>query len=177
MVETDGYHRLTIRALARDLGVAPMSLYRHVQDKDDLLEEVVDRLLADIWRPRAPASDWKLWVSEAAEKFRHFLVSEPAALHTFLQHPVTTQATIDRMEAMVAVLCEAGFFEPDARAAYATIHTYTIGFAAFEVSRERSAGRRSTPRAAEFAAFSSPRQFAQGLDCLIAGIEATYSRH
>ena len=48
-----GYEQMSIRSLADELGVAPMSLYRHVRDKDDLLDEVVDRLLAKAWRPSA----------------------------------------------------------------------------------------------------------------------------
>ena len=42
---------MTIRSLAAELGVAPMSLYRHVRDKDDLFDEVTDGLLAEAWKP------------------------------------------------------------------------------------------------------------------------------
>ena len=45
--------QVTIRSLAADLGVAPMSLYRHVRDKDDLFDEVTDGLLAEAWKPRS----------------------------------------------------------------------------------------------------------------------------
>ena len=48
-----GYEQLSVRGLAAELGVGTMSLYRHVRDKDDLLDEVVDRLLSRAWRPRA----------------------------------------------------------------------------------------------------------------------------
>jgi AcrR family transcriptional regulator len=47
---------MTIRSLAAELGVAPMSLYRHVRNKDDLIDEVVDRLLARAWKPGASIS-------------------------------------------------------------------------------------------------------------------------
>jgi hypothetical protein len=43
IVEAGGYEEMPIRSLAADPGVAPMSLYRHIRDKDDLLNEVVDR--------------------------------------------------------------------------------------------------------------------------------------
>jgi AcrR family transcriptional regulator len=43
---------MTIRSLAAELGVAPMSLYRHVRDKDDLSDEVVDRFLATMAPPQ-----------------------------------------------------------------------------------------------------------------------------
>ena len=57
VVEAGGYGDMTIRSLAAELGVAPMSLYRHVRDKDDLLDEVVERLLARSWKPRADERD------------------------------------------------------------------------------------------------------------------------
>jgi AcrR family transcriptional regulator len=78
---------MSIRSLAASLGVAPMSLYRHIRDKDDLLSEVTDQLLADAWRPAAAEDDWQAWIIEAASRLREFLVSQPAALHVYLRHP------------------------------------------------------------------------------------------
>jgi hypothetical protein len=53
-VHDAGYEQMTIRSPASDLGVGPMTLCRHVRDKDDLLDDVPDRLLlAPTWKPRA----------------------------------------------------------------------------------------------------------------------------
>ena len=68
MVTTGRYEELSIRGLAASLGVAPMSLYRHIRNKDDLLDEVVDQLLADTWRPAAAEDDWQAWTIEAASR-------------------------------------------------------------------------------------------------------------
>ena len=100
---------MTIRSLAAELGVAPMSLYRHVRDKDDLFDEVTDRLLAEAWRPRARRNDWRQWTVEAADRLRALLVREPVALHVYLRHPVVSPAAIARMDAMLEVLVSAGF--------------------------------------------------------------------
>jgi AcrR family transcriptional regulator len=175
-----GYEQMTIRSLAADLGVSPMSLYRHVRDKDDLLDEVVDRLLAGMSRPRADQSDWKVWIAEAADKLRRFLVAQPAALHVYLTQPVVSPAAIARMNALMRVLRGGLGDEQAARKAYAAIHTYTIGFAALEASRARQArttgaGHASNPEgsdlAHQLAAYTSPRQFAEGLCYLLEGID------
>ena len=172
IVRAGGYEEMTIRSLAAELGVAPMSLYRHIRDKDDLLDEVVDRLLAKAWRPSASGDDWQEWVIEAAAKLRSFLVSQPAALHVYLRHPVVSPAAVERMDAMMDVLRRAGAGEQTAQRAYAALHTYTLGFAALEASRARSAPGTGdvTGLAQQLAAYTTTEQFMDGLRYLLEGI-------
>ncbi len=174
IVAAGGYQEMTIRGLAAGLGVAPMSLYRHIRDKDDLLGEVVDRLLAPAWRPSAAEDDWQAWLTEAAAKLRHFLVSQPAALHVYLSHPVVSPAAVDRMTAMMDVLRRAGAGEETARRAYGALHTYTIGFAALEASRARWAPGNGdvSSLAQQLAAYTTTDQFMDGLRYLLDGISA-----
>lgn len=174
LIRDGGYEQMTVRNLAARLGVGPMSLYRHVRDKDDLLDEVVDLLLADAWRPRASTKNWRPWVTEAAEKLRRFLVSEPAALHVYLAHPVVSPAAVERMNAMMGVLRDAGFTEASAKRAYASVHTYTLGFAALEASRERWVPPEDelSGLVKQLAAYTAPRQFSEGLRFLLEGLEA-----
>ena len=173
VVKRGGYETMTIRSLATELGVAPMSLYRHVRDKDDLLDEVVDRLLAKVWQPSASAADWQAWVAEAAEKLRSFLANQPAALHIYLQHPVVSPAAIDRMNAIMDVLRKVTADEEVARRAYAAIHTYTLGFAALEASRSGwiPTNDESVGLAQELAGYTTPAEFSAGLQYLLEGIE------
>ena len=175
VVEAGGYEELSIRSLAADLGVAPMSLYRHIRDKDDLLNEVVSRLLAPVWRPAADEDDWQEWIVEAAASLREFLVSQPAALHVYLRHPVVSPAAVERMDAMMSVLRRAGLDEQAARSAYGALHTYTIGFAALEASRAGWVPDTGevTSLAQQLAAYTTAGQFIEGLHYLLEGI----SRH
>lgn len=173
VLDRGSYEQLTIRALAAELGAAPMSLYRHVRDKDDLLDEVVDRLLANAWQPSARESNWKAYISEACEKLRALLVAEPAALHVYLKHPVASPSAVARMQSMMAVLKKAGLTEAAARRAYAALHTYTIGFAALEAGRAgwKSDGADVDDLARQLAAFTTPRQFSEGLRYLVDAVE------
>lgn len=171
VVRAGRYDELTIRSLAADLNVAPMSIYRHVRDKDDLIEEVVDRLLARRWRPRTKSDDWKVWISEAANRFREFLINQPAALHIYLSHPVTTPSAITRMDAMIDVLVGAGLSKQRALEAYGTINTFTIGFAALASSRARSPKVIESEIGETLASFTTPAQFTEGIRYLLEGIE------
>jgi len=171
-VEAGGYEEMSIRSLAAELGVAPMSLYRHIRDKDDLLDEVVDVLLAQVWRPAADEDDWQAWATAAAANLRQFLVMQPAALHVYLRHPVVSPAAVERMDAMMRVLRRAGLDEAAARSAYGALHTYTIGFAALEASRAGWApeSKDAGGLAQQLAAYTTAGQFMEGLRYLLEGI-------
>ncbi|HEU0192887.1 MAG TPA: TetR/AcrR family transcriptional regulator [Gaiellales bacterium] len=178
VVATEGSERLSIRRLASDLGVAPMSLYRHVRGKDEVLEAVVDRLLAETWEPAARHEDWRAWITDAAERLRSLLISQPAALHVYLRHPVVSPAAVARMTAMMEVLRSGMGSEDAARRAYAAIHTYTLGFSALEAARaggDAAAGN-AGDLAHELAAFTSGRQFSEGLGYLLDGISNDANR-
>ena len=176
-VEAGNYEKMTIRSIARELGVAPMSLYHHVRNKGDLLGEVVDRLQERSWRPQVATNDWRAWVAEAADELRHFLVTQPSALHVYLRHPVVSPAAMARMRAMMEVLGQSGADVQTVRRAYAAIHTYTIGFAALEVSWgdrlpiDDNRGGGNDDIAEELADYTTPDQFAVGLRYLLDGIE------
>jgi TetR/AcrR family transcriptional regulator, tetracycline repressor protein len=172
VISGGGYQNMSIRGLAAELGVAPMSLYRHVRDKDDILDEVVDRLLADSWRPTAPTSEWRAWITEASERLRSLLVSQPAALYVFLRHPVDSPAAVARMEAVMGVMRSVIVDEGDARRAYAAVHTYTLGFAALQAARDAWTPSVDGVSALslELASYTTRAQFADGLARLLDGI-------
>jgi TetR/AcrR family transcriptional regulator, tetracycline repressor protein len=169
-----GFEQTTIRSLAADLGVAPMSLYRHVRDKDDLLDDVVDHLLRRAWRPSRHTRDWRAWVAEAADRLRRLLVNQPAALYVYLRHPVVSPAAVERMRAVMDRLRQAGFDEDSAERAYGALQTYTIGFAALEASRAGWSPPDDRPDSLShrLAAYTTPEQFAVGLRYLLDGIAA-----
>ena len=166
------YETMTIRSLASELGVAPMTLYRHIRNRDDLLDEVADRLLAKSWRPRKPFGTWQEWTIDAAMRFRKLLVEQPAVLHVYLSHPVATPAAIERMQAMLSVFHDAGLNETVTERTYATLHTYTLGFAALESSRFKwhatNHDRDATMR--KLATFTTTSQFVAGLEILLRGV-------
>src|ERR1700731_4979096 len=49
-IEGGRYESMTIRSIAAELGVAPMTIYRHVRSRDELLDDVADVVLARNWR-------------------------------------------------------------------------------------------------------------------------------
>jgi AcrR family transcriptional regulator len=171
VIEGGHYEDLTIRSLAQALDVAPMSLYRHIHDKDDLLDEITDRFLSSTWRPMKDDESWREWIVDGAKRFRQLLVSQPAVLHVFLSHPVATSVALERMDVILGVLHDAGFSVEEANRTYAALHTYTIGFSALEASRSKwvSTSKENDDAKRHLASFTTKKQFVVGLEMLLSG--------
>lgn len=172
VISEDGYESLTVRRVAGRLGTSPMAIYRHVHNKDDLIAAVADRELLTYWLPRASTDNWRAWIAELNHRFRGLLVRQPAVMHVFLQHPVATPGALQRFNAIMAVLENAGFDRTTALRTLGALHTYTIGFAALETARARWAleGHAETEAQRELAGFTSAEQFTYGLDLLLDAI-------
>src|SRR5438046_7190344 len=76
LADEGGIESLTMRKLARALGVEAMSLYNHVAGKGDLVDAIVDLVVGEIELP-PPGEDW-------ADEIRRCAIS---AHEAFLRHP------------------------------------------------------------------------------------------
>jgi AcrR family transcriptional regulator len=171
----DGFESLSTRRLADDLGVTPMALYRHVRNKDEIVDAVVDALLRTVAAPRAARSDWRGWLEEQARSLRGLFQRHPIAVEAFARRPVTTPVALARLASAVGVLQEAGFGRDDAVRAFAAVHTYTVGFCTLEAARSAATGPQLAAAsvdvdAAAIREFVSEDQFGHGLRALLAGL-------
>jgi AcrR family transcriptional regulator len=195
---------MTMRRVASDLGVTAMALYAHVVDKDELLDEIIDYVLAHDAAPLPGTTEWRTWFRDAASRLRSVLIEHPALLDRYCRHPVGVSAALRRMEVALEVLHRAGFDDTESAGAYATVHTYTLGFAALEIARRGAShteSRRhnviaeSSPHfwpayfaglpADEFpnlrrltpdlGSFTDDAQFERGLDCVLDGLWAQHT--
>lgn len=66
LADADGLHGLTLRAVARQLDAAPMSLYRYIQNKDGLFDLMLDEVLAEVATSPAPMRNWRVDVTAVA---------------------------------------------------------------------------------------------------------------
>src|SRR5687767_6257871 len=76
--DRDGVASLTMRRLAAELGVVPMALYKHVANKEELLDGMLDVVVTEIDPPRTDA-DWKTAVRERILSARAALLRHPWA--------------------------------------------------------------------------------------------------
>src|SRR3954465_14002727 len=78
LADAGGLEALTMRRLGEELGVEAMSLYKHVANKDDLLDGMVDLVFAEIELPSGDA-DWRTAMRARAVSARTALMRHPWA--------------------------------------------------------------------------------------------------
>ena len=97
-----------MRRLGQELGVEAMALYRHVRNKDDILDGIVERLVAEIDTSH-PGEDWKAALREQAMSARRVMLRHPWARRIFDERGTSGPATIAYIESVLAILRGGGF--------------------------------------------------------------------
>ena len=108
LADRGGIEALSMRKLGQELGVEAMALYRHVRDKDDLLDGVVETLVRQIERPE-PGETWKATLREQLLAARQVMLRHPWARRVLEDRGTTGPAILDYIESILATLTEAGF--------------------------------------------------------------------
>src|SRR5215211_7588015 len=78
VADENGIESLTMRRLGNTLGFEAMSLYNHVANKDDLLDGMIDRVLAETEAP-SPSEEWDAAIRASALSVHHALRRHPWA--------------------------------------------------------------------------------------------------
>lgn len=131
--DRDGVGPLTMRSLAKSLGVTPMSLYRHVANKDDLLDKMVDVVFSEIELPLI-GGDWRSEMRRRARSARIVLLAHRWALGLVDSRGQPGPATQAHHNAVIGTLREAGFTLEMTTLAFAMLDAYIYGFILQEIS-------------------------------------------
>jgi AcrR family transcriptional regulator len=128
LADESGVEALSMRRLAKTLGVEAMSLYNHVGSKDDLLDGLVDLVFAEIEPPPAGV-DWRAAMRQRAVSTREALRRHPWAIGLMEARSGPGPANIRLHEAVLKCLREAGFSLAETVHAYSVQDAYIYGFA------------------------------------------------
>lgn len=127
LIDRDGVDALSMRRLAAALGRDPMILYRHASGKAELLDGVVETVLAQLQVDPADP-DWAGQLRAVARGYRVLALAHPNVVPLLVTRPLATplalrpHGTLRPLENLLALLTSAGFSGPDA------LHIYRAFF-------------------------------------------------
>ncbi len=133
LADGGGIGALTMQQIGRRLGVEAMSLYRHVRNKDDILDGIVDLVFAEVELP-ADRSSWRTAVRARSISARAALRRHPWAITLMESRMAPGPANLRSHDDTLAVLLDAGFSAIVATHAYNLVDSYVLGFALQEVN-------------------------------------------
>jgi len=191
LADEAGLDAFSMRALAQELGVVPMALYKHVANKEQLLDGMVDIVFGEIVLPSGE-HDWRSAMRRRAISTREALKRHGWAIG-MMESRAPGSANLRNHNAVMGCLRNAGFAFEMAIHAYSLQDAYIYGFAlqerdlAFETpdSAGEAAQRRAQtigalddyPYLVEIATklpesgYDNTVEFAWGLDLILDGLE------
>jgi AcrR family transcriptional regulator len=128
VADEGGLEALTMQRVGEAVGAEAMSLYRHVRNKEDLLDGVVDLVFAEIELPPAGAN-WRTAMRERAVSARDVLRRHQWAIGLMESRRQPGPANMRHHDAVLGVLLAAGFTSADATHAYNLLDSFIYGFA------------------------------------------------
>ncbi len=186
MVGTEGLEKLSMRRIAEELGASPMALYRHVAGKKELLELLVEEVMAEL-KPTVRSQPPRARILASLEHTREVMSRHPWLPSVLLAQDPPPSGRPWLTEYLLEALLDAGLDERAAVYAYRSMWQYMTGHVLHvhreAALRERAARahdsgddladfpvlRRALP---QLAALDQNRQFRAGLEAQLDGFLA-----
>ncbi|CAA9378491.1 TetR/AcrR family transcriptional regulator C-terminal domain-containing protein [uncultured Nocardioides sp.] len=143
-IDDNGLAGLTMRRLGSMLGVEAMALYRYVAGKEELLDAVVEQLVAtmqvDDEVPDRPVDGWTDFLMRLAHGVRRVALRHPKAFPLVASRPPEAPwlrpplRSLDWVEKFLSALTDEGFTDEAAVASYRAFSSFLLGHLLLEVS-------------------------------------------
>ena len=144
LVDERGIGAASMRAVSSRLGVRSMSLYRYVQDRDELFDAVVERIvneLADDPEVQLrPVDGWRPYLAGMAHGVRRYARAHPHAFPLVATRPPAAPwvnpplRSLRWVEAMLTGLVLEGFSDEQVLFTYRTFNSFLLGYLLLETS-------------------------------------------
>ena len=144
LMDEQGIGAATMRAVSSRLGVRSMSLYRYVQDRDELFDAVVERIVGELADdPEVqlhPVDGWRPYLAGMAHGVRRYARAHPHAFPLVATRPPAAPwvnpplRSLRWVEAMLTGLAREGFSDEQALFTYRTFNSFLLGYLLLETS-------------------------------------------
>jgi len=196
LADRHGVESLTMRRLGGKLGVEAMALYKHVANKEEILDGIAELVVGEIEIPD-PGSEWRTAMRQRAISARRVLKRHPWAIGLMESRGSSGPATLRYVDAVLATLRAGGFSAEMATHAFWLLDSYVYGHVIQEISLPIGTAEQTAPSAgqmldqpdigdyphlAEVAAeamgsgYSIDREFEFGLDLVLDALDGIRTR-
>ncbi len=127
LADEQGITALSMRNLAETLGVKAMSLYNHVENKDELFGGIIDLVVAEIELPSV-TKEWRGAMRRRAVSAHQALLRHPWASQLMMSHPAPSPVKMRYFDATLGCLRNAGFSVKMADHAWNILDSFIYGF-------------------------------------------------
>lgn len=166
VIDAHGLAALTMRAVATELGMGTMSLYRYVADREELEGLVVDLVLGNVDVSTPNRAPWKERVTLLFGRVRAAVGAHPATVPLLLTRRDTSASLLRFGECALAILTDGGFSGERRAVAFRCLNSYVLGALQIAhlgpLSGEGTAALAELPRT-EFPLLASTAQDAKNL--------------
>jgi len=127
LADREGIDALSMRRLGQELGVEAMSLYNHVSSKEDLLNGMVDLIVAEI-DPAADEGDWKSAVRNRILSARRTMLRHPWASAVITSRTDASPVMMKYMDSVGGMFMRGGFSVDLMHHAFHALGSRVLGF-------------------------------------------------
>lgn len=192
LVDAEGVGALSMRRLADSLGVSPMAPYAHFENKEALLEALVQELLAEVEIPPEDLDGWEQRIRHVVESVRAVMRDHPKVSGLFARFPPSEPGSLAVVEACLDAFRAAGFDAATSAHGFRLLAAYTYGYFQLEASgffaslgprgQEKPEEARSLSRlfphlaaiAPHLSTWENDREFDIGLSYILAGLRTQH---
>lgn len=136
LADREGLEALTIRRLAKELGVGAMSLYNYVADKSELLELMIDEVYLAM-PELGPTTSWREGVTALASQNFELYRRHPWLTETYSERPPLGPGVIGKYDRELAVLDGLGLSDVELDAALSFVLNFVRSAARDEIQAAR----------------------------------------
>jgi AcrR family transcriptional regulator len=108
LADRGGIDALSMRKLGQELDVEAMALYRHVRNKDDILDGIVEAIVGEIDDP-GPGDDWKSTLRRKVVSARQVMLRHPWAPRVLEERPSLGPTVLAYVDSVLGILLDGGF--------------------------------------------------------------------
>lgn len=133
LVDQDGLGALSMRKLGTQLGVEAMSLYKHVANKDAVLDGLVEHLWTDVHGAIAEHDEWPEQLRSYAHAIRDAMHKHPQSAQLLLSRCMLPTQLLEVYATLIESLQDAGFDEKTAARTVRALGGFALGYVSTEL--------------------------------------------